>query len=639
MTAPRADADSAALVVAAQAGDASAWEELVTRFQDAAVALAMGHGHWNDAEDVAQEAFMLAMQNVGNLADPRAFPGWFATLVRTASSRRHRSTRLTVALTEAELAAADTSDPTSGVEQRQGADAVRTAVESLPPHERAVIALHYLGGLQHRHVADFLGISESATKKRAWSARNRLKELLPMVATALSDARPSRDDRFRETILLFAAIRDTDPAAVKALLAKNPDLIHAREDWSFAEGVASQLGHAAAASPLIRAAGIGSLEIVRLLVEAGAAVNDPCECDGAESALWTAVSFGHRDIAEYLLERGADPNDAAFEGATPLHAAVISGHHDLTGLLLDAGADPDRTDEGGRRPADWVGVVTARRSPPTLDDFVPTALRGVDLFAPLRRGALVHLPPAHGLGQAVVLFQIADHLQPAGFWHIGFEYGAFTAWHVEHGSQETGVPVTVRLVPTNSDATSGRAAFGEVLREVLSNDEPKLVVCQQVPGHTHDVTLALPELASSESVLATFVTEPFTGEYPPVPDAVPEGFDARIAFTGARAEAGLWPAIDPQRTVSRHWPDGRHERLSAAARSLLSTYEQQDRTLSLPDPETFDDPASAARAQSLIRYLAQPMRIAEIATSIPGERTDYVQLLDDIETMLGGTRA
>lgn len=627
------------MVAAAQAGDASAWEELVTRFQDAAVALAVGHGHWNDADDVAQEAFMLAMQNVRTLADPRAFPGWFATLVRTASSRRHRSDRHTVALTEVELAPADTSDPTNHIERREAADSVRTAVESLPPHERAVIALHYLGGLPHRHVADFLGISESAAKKRAWSARTRLKELLPMVTCALSDARPSRNDRFRDTILLFAAIRDRDAAAVTALLAKNPELVHAREDWSFAEGVASQLGHAAAASPLIRAAGIGDLGIVRLLVEAGAPVNDPCECDGAESALWTAVSFGHRDVVEYLLERGADPNDAAFAGATPLHAAVLTGHHDLTGVLLDAGADPERADEGGRRPSDWVGVVAARRPRPRLDEFVPTGLRSVDLFAPLRRGALVHLPPAYGLGQAIVLFQIADHLQPVGFWHIGFEYGAFTGWHVEHGSQETGVPATVRLVPTDSEAASGRAAFREALAEVLSNDEPKLVVCQQIPGHTHDVTLALPELASSESVLATFVTEPFTGEYPAVREALPEGFDARIAFTRSRAEAELWPAIDPHKTVSRHWPSDRHERLSSAARPLLASYEEHDPALSLPDPDTFDDPAAAARAQSLIRYLAQPMRVAELATSIPGERTDYVQLLDDIETMLGGSSA
>lgn len=634
MTASHADADAATVVAAAQVGDASAWEELVTRFQDAAVALAVGHGHWSDADDVAQEAFILAMQNVCNLVDPHAFPGWFATLVRTASSRRHRSTRHTVPLAEAELAAVDTRDPADHVERREAVDAVRAAVESLPTHERAVIALHHLGGLPHRHVADFLGISEAAAKKRAWSARNRLKELLPMVATALSDARPSRNDRFRDTILLFRAIRDGDPAAVRALLAKNPDLVHAQEDWSFAEGVASQLGHAAAASPLIRAAAIGSLEIIRLLVEAGAPVNDPCECAGAESALWTAVSFGHRDIAEYLIERGADPNAAAFAGATPLHAAVLSGHHDLAGLLLDAGADPERADERGRRPSDWVGVVTARRSRPTLTDFVPTGLRSVDLFAPLSRGALVHLPPAYGLGQAVVLFQIADHLQPVGFWHIGFEYGAFTAWHVEHGSQETGVPVTVRLVPTHSGANDRRKAFGDALTEVLANDEPKLVVCQQVPGHTHDVTLALPRLASSESVLATFVTEPFTGEYPPVPDALPEGFDARIAFTRVRAAAELWPAIDPRKTVSRQWPNDRHERLSAAARSLLRSYEEHDSTLSLPDPTTFDDPAAAVRAQSLIRYLAQPMRIAELATSIPGERTDYVQLLDDVETML-----
>jgi F0F1-type ATP synthase beta subunit len=337
----------------------------------------------------------------------------------------------------------------------------------------------------------------------------------------------------------------------------------------------------------------------------------------------------------YLLERGADPNATAFAGATPLHAAVLSGHHDLVPVLLDAGSDPDRTDEQGRRASDWAAVVTSRRARPTVEDFVETGLRSVDLFATLRRGALVHLPPAYGLGQAVALFQIADHLQPIDFWHIGFEYGAYAAWHVEHGSRETGVPVTVRLVPSGGQPTARRKAFADALAELLADGGLKVVVCQQVEGHALDVTLALPALASSDAVLATFVTEPFTGEYPPVPAALPEGFDARIAFTKSRAAAGLWPAIDPQRTASRQWPSDRHHRLSTRARVLLASYETLDPTLSLPDPSTFAVPDAANRAQSLLRYLAQPMRVAELATAIPGERSTYTELLDHIEAIIG----
>src|SRR5207248_1347020 len=79
-------------------------------------------------------------------------------------------------------------------------------------------------GLPYREVAAFLGIGLSAAKKRAHVARGRLKELLPMAADLLSGSRPSRDGRFRDTVLLFAAIRRRDRGAVGDLLAGDPGL-------------------------------------------------------------------------------------------------------------------------------------------------------------------------------------------------------------------------------------------------------------------------------------------------------------------------------------------------------------------------------------------------------------------------------
>lgn len=455
-----------------------------------------------------------------------------------------------------------------------------------------------------------------------------------MVTDAFADARPSRSERFRDTVLLFAAIRDGDARTVASLISNDPALVHASEYWSFDEALASQLGVAAKATPLIRAVGMGQLDIVRLLVDAGARINELCECAGTETALWTAAALGEAEILELLLERGADPNAAAFAGATPLHAAVQSGHHHLVERLLDADADPDRTDDHGRTPSQWAALVTDRRSTLTGSEFIETGIRAVDLFAPLRRGALVHLPPAYGLGQAVLLFQIADHLQPIDFWHIGFEYGGYANWHIEHGGRETRVPVIARLVPSGHDATACRHAFHDIAAEVRRDDRPKLVVCQQAPGHIHDVTLALPELTATRAVVATFVTEPYTGTYPPIPETMPEGFDARLAFTPSRALAGLWPAIDPARTDTRHWPNERHAHLGHAARSLLSAYESVDPSLSLPDPATLPDPADARRGQALIRYLAQPIRVAELATSMPGQRTTFTDLLDTVERLL-----
>src|SRR5262249_19253746 len=148
------------------------------------------------------------------------------------------------------------------------------------------------------------------------------------------------------------------------------------------------------ASVLIRAAQSGDVEIVRTLVEAGAAVRDLCDCAGAESPLWAATVGGDTEGVDYLLAAGADPNVGAFAGATPMHVAVQRGHHELVPRLLAAGADPDRVDDHGRTPGDWLALNTPEPASFGRADFVATGIRALDLFAPLRRGSAHRQPPA-----------------------------------------------------------------------------------------------------------------------------------------------------------------------------------------------------------------------------------------------------
>src|SRR5256885_12721011 len=88
------ETEVAALVPAARRGSADAWRALVERFQDLAVALALGRlGDLEAARDASQEAFALAFRHLDELAEPAAFPGWLARLVRTACARQHRTSR------------------------------------------------------------------------------------------------------------------------------------------------------------------------------------------------------------------------------------------------------------------------------------------------------------------------------------------------------------------------------------------------------------------------------------------------------------------------------------------------------------------------------------------------------------------
>lgn len=81
-------------------------------------------------------------------------------------------------------------------------------------------------------------------------------------------------------------------------------------------------------------------EIVRVLVEAGASLQNP--------GFFTAVSYaayaGHIEILRYLLDRNASPDGGAARGEsrypTPLAMAVMKGDADAVRLLLERGANP-----------------------------------------------------------------------------------------------------------------------------------------------------------------------------------------------------------------------------------------------------------------------------------------------------------
>lgn len=76
------------------------------------------------------------------------------------------------------------------------------------------------------------------------------------------------------------------------------------------------------ASPLWYAAGLGNLDLVKLLEEFGADIHDKSEGD---TPLHAAASGGHVDICEYLLSRGASKYETNEDGETPAEAARMNG--------------------------------------------------------------------------------------------------------------------------------------------------------------------------------------------------------------------------------------------------------------------------------------------------------------------------
>jgi ankyrin repeat protein len=89
-------------------------------------------------------------------------------------------------------------------------------------------------------------------------------------------------------------------------------------------------------TPLLHAAMSGDLDVVKTLLRAGANINQPA-ADGMTPLVVSTVKF-NEPVALYLIEQGADVN-AAEAGFTALHSAALTGQIEIARALLARGAD------------------------------------------------------------------------------------------------------------------------------------------------------------------------------------------------------------------------------------------------------------------------------------------------------------
>jgi ankyrin repeat protein len=155
-------------------------------------------------------------------------------------------------------------------------------------------------------------------------------------------ANPNAKAARGQTALMWA-VAERHPDVVKALVAHGAD-VHARSDvWSQMMAVPphglkeyNRIIPQGGDTALLFAARVGDLDSAKLLVGAGANVND-ADAWGVTATVMAAHS-GFAEVVEFLLERGADPN-AAKAGFTALHAAVMRRHARMASVLLARGAD------------------------------------------------------------------------------------------------------------------------------------------------------------------------------------------------------------------------------------------------------------------------------------------------------------
>ena len=214
---------------------------------------------------------------------------------------------------------------------------------------------------------------------------------------------------------------------------------------------------------------------------------------------------------------------------------------------------------------------------------------------------------------------------------IGFEHGPYEPVEFERETRRQRHRRHDRPGRPRPPRRPSPAVRRQLFERLAASPGRKVVTCVPAPGHEHDITVALPGLAADPLVLATVVVATYTPGRPTVPQALPEGFDARITFDPARARARRSPAIDPDRTSARTYPDVRHEHIAGAARDALAGYAIIDPVFVLPDPSTFDDPAAAERAPGARALPDHTFRPFEQFSALPAADTPMAEVLDTVE--------
>lgn len=167
------------LVERARAGDARAFEDLVRRHLRAAFAVAMAVlGERADAEDVCQDAFLTALQQL-DTCQPDRFAGWLLRIVknRAISVQRQQKVRRSMPL-EWATAARSRDNPGKDAEQSALRERLQEALQVLPERQREVLLLHDLEGWRHREIGEVLGMPEGTVRYTLFQARRAMREKL-----------------------------------------------------------------------------------------------------------------------------------------------------------------------------------------------------------------------------------------------------------------------------------------------------------------------------------------------------------------------------------------------------------------------------------------------------------------------------
>jgi RNA polymerase sigma factor (sigma-70 family) len=171
-------------------GEPEAFSLLVDKYRMGVYALAYSKLHnFHDAEDLAQEVFIKAYKKLHTLRRYDNFHAWLYAITTNLCKDqiRNQKSRIDNEFIEDQDSEVLDSNSMDAYRDDQVVSLIHEALDSLPEIYRQALTLHYLGGMNTREIAEFVGSSTGAIKERLSRARSKMKEeLITMISDTFS---------------------------------------------------------------------------------------------------------------------------------------------------------------------------------------------------------------------------------------------------------------------------------------------------------------------------------------------------------------------------------------------------------------------------------------------------------------------
>lgn len=161
-------------------GDKAAFKELINRHKDYAFTVAYRIlNNREDAEEVAQDAFMQVFRALYSFNADSKFTTWFYRIVFNAALMQKRKNKVMLIDIETSSEAfqvSHSSDSAVDLQKNERKNAIQKALQNLSADDTTMITLFYLKELSLEEIAEITKISAKTAKVKIHRARKRLSE-------------------------------------------------------------------------------------------------------------------------------------------------------------------------------------------------------------------------------------------------------------------------------------------------------------------------------------------------------------------------------------------------------------------------------------------------------------------------------